>query len=115
MSEKTVYLVFSNAVEGKDKEFNEWYETIHVPEVLATPGLISAQRFSFAENEMSRALGTEPTHRYLAVYEMEGDPDIVMGKIRDAVEAGEMVMSDLLALDTVAMSFWKPMGPRIEA
>lgn len=115
MSDKTVYMVFSNAADGKDKEFNEWYDSVHVPDILATPGLLSAQRFSFTETEMSRALGTEPRHQYLAVYEMEGDPDVVMGKIRDAVEAGEMVMSDLLALDTVAMSFWKPMGPRIEA
>jgi hypothetical protein len=115
MSGKTVYMVFSNAVDGKDEEFNNWYDSVHVPDILATPGLISAQRYSFVETEMSRLLGTEPTHRYLAFYEMEGDPDVVMGKIREAVESGKMVMSDLLALDTVAMSFWKPMGPRVEA
>jgi hypothetical protein len=115
MQGTTRYMVFSNPVEGKDREFNEWYDNVHLPEVLATPGVISAQRFDLCDAEIVRRAGWTPEHRYLAVYEMEGDPDAVMGKIGDAVAAGDMVMSDTLDLETVRMSFWSPRGPEIKS
>ena len=49
MSDNGLFLVFSNPVEGRDGEFNEWYDTVHVPEVLAIPGILSAQRFDLEE------------------------------------------------------------------
>jgi hypothetical protein len=115
MERRTLYLVFSNPVEGKEPEFNEWYDNVHLPEVLATPGVVSAQRFDTCDTEIVRTAGWTPEHRYLAVYEMDGDPDVIMGKIGDAVAAGEMVMSETLDLQTVRMSFWTPRGPKLQA
>ena len=113
MNDTTLYLVFSNPVDGKDREFNEWYDAVHVPEVLATPGMVSAQRFDLRDTEIVRLAGMTPAHRYLLVYEMDGDPDVVMGKIQEAVASGDIAMSDVLDLDSVAMSFWKPRGPQV--
>ena len=45
MADRTIQIVFSNPFEGKDDEFNEWYDNVHLPEVLALPGVISAQRY----------------------------------------------------------------------
>ena len=28
-----------------DKEFNEWYNTEHLPELLAVPGILAAARY----------------------------------------------------------------------
>lgn len=38
-------IVLSNAVAGRDVEYNEWYEHIHLPDVLRNPGFVSAERF----------------------------------------------------------------------
>ncbi|WP_436791568.1 hypothetical protein [Yinghuangia sp. YIM S10712] len=114
MADTTLYLVFSNPVEGKDREFNEWYDTVHVRDVLAVPGMVSAQRYDLKDTEMYRLAGGG-AHRYLVVYEMDGDPDVVMPGIREAVAAGDMVMSETLDLQSVQMSFWSPHGPRIQA
>jgi hypothetical protein len=113
---KTLYLVFSNPVEGKEAEYNEWYDNVHVPEVLATPGMLNAQRFDLCDAEISHAEGMPaPTHRYLLVYEMEGDVDAIMAKVGEAVMSGAMHMSDSLDIGNVAMSFWTPRGPVVAA
>lgn len=39
---KTLMLVFSNALEGQDEAFNEWYDTQHLPDVVDCPGVVAA-------------------------------------------------------------------------
>ena len=60
-------LVFSNPVEGREAEFNDWYSRRHLPDVLRVPGYLSAQRFSLESGD-GVAL---PNWRYLAVYEVD--------------------------------------------
>jgi hypothetical protein len=114
MSERKIYFVFGNAREGQDDEYNDWYDNVHLPEVLATPGVISAQRFTIEVPEFAKAFG-EPKHRYLAMYEYEGDADAIQGHLREASAKGEMVMHPSLELETVMMQFWNPVGPKREA
>jgi hypothetical protein len=110
----TTYLVFSNPVEGKEDEFNTWYDTVHLPEVLATPGMRTAQRFKIRETDITHhSEMPKPAHRYLLVYEMTGDVDEIMGKIRAAAQSGVLQMSDSLDVMNVAMSFWAPLGPKV--
>lgn len=113
MSETTMYLVFSNPVdESQEQAFNDWYDDVHLPEVLATPGMVSAQRYKLRETEIGRATGV-PAQRYLIVYEMDDDPDTVMKRIMEAHAAGAIHMHDALDLDSVTMSFWSPHGSRV--
>ena len=114
MAEPTTYLVFSNPVAGEEDEFNAWYDDVHLPEVLATPGVRSAQRFQLLETEITHHSELpRPTHGYLLVYEIEGDVDAVMAKIQEAALGGTMHMSDALDLETVSMSFWRPIAEKV--
>ena len=38
MSDKFIQVVFSNPVEGKDDEFNDWYDNVHIPDLLQGSG-----------------------------------------------------------------------------
>jgi hypothetical protein len=114
MSDTTLFMVLSNAVEGKDAEYNEWYDNVHVHDVLAVPGMVSCQRFTLCDTEMSRAAGTEPTHKYLAVYEMKGDPDTVMAGVQEAAASGAMAISDALDIESAVTTFWTPSGPKVQ-
>ena len=67
------------------------------------------------ETEIVRRAGWTPEHRHFAVYEMDSDPDVLLGKIGDAVAAREMVMSETLDLQAVRMSFWSPRGPKVQS
>jgi len=48
---KFTYLVLTNAVPGREEEFNRWYTEQHLPDVLRVPGVVSAQRFSRTEQQ----------------------------------------------------------------
>ncbi len=56
-----IFLVYVD-IDAKDaKEFNEWYNTEHLPELLAVPGILAAARYE--------AVKGGP--KYLAFYELE--------------------------------------------
>lgn len=62
-----------------EDEFNAWYEQTHLREVLATTNFASAERFVLDD-----ARGPASAHKYLALYETEG-------------ESAEAVIADLEA------------------
>jgi hypothetical protein len=63
-------LVKADPKPGEEAEYNRWYDTQHVPDVLQVHGFVSAERFVFAQEQMSDA---PPSHRYLAIYDIETD------------------------------------------
>lgn len=94
-------LVLSNPVEGREEEFNRWYTDTHLPEVLAEPEFVAAQRFRIADVQVGG--GPTPPHRYLAVYEVETDDLAALGE-RLAATQSERPLSD--ALDQEGMDGW---------
>ncbi|PLK26292.1 DUF4286 family protein [Novosphingobium sp. TH158] len=63
-------IALTNPVEGREDEFNEWYQNVHLPEVCATPGVVGAQRYRMAVPlQDPSGLGK----KYLAVYDIETD------------------------------------------
>ena len=116
MADKFIQIVFSNPAEGKDDEFNEWYDNVHIPELLAVPGMLSAQRYDLRDAEIYRMEGgAQPEHRYLLIYEMEGDVNAIMQKIQESVATGEINMADCLDMSSWRLSFWTPRGPKVNA
>jgi hypothetical protein len=96
------FVVKSKPVEGREAEFNDWYDNHHVPDVLAVPGFVAAQRF--------RADAAAPGHPYLAIYEIEGDARAAMEALTSAVRNG-MYMSD--ALESSDACLYTALGERI--
>lgn len=72
---KAILLVYTNPPEGKDEEFNHWYDTIHVPDILGIEGYTSAQRYKLSGPgpKMITPTGSEAVAQYLAVYELDTD------------------------------------------
>jgi hypothetical protein len=65
--EKWLLTVESNCADpSREKEFNKWYATVHLPDILETPGFIKAARY---ENTNPG----EGQGKFLAMYEIESD------------------------------------------
>ena len=63
--ERWLLTVESNSSDpAREKEFNEWYDNVHLPDVLRIPGIMRAARY-----ENSNA--TEGQGKFLAFYEIE--------------------------------------------
>ena len=71
-------------------EFEEWYETTHIPQIrAAVPSITAVSRFERVDPESAG-----PSHRYLAVYELDDD-DIpaAAAALADAGAAGRLEMT----------------------
>lgn len=71
-------------------EFSKWYDDIHIPDVLALEGYVSARRYKPLD-------GNGP---FLAMYDLEADdlstlPAILFAAARD----GSLPMSDCMQMD----------------
>ena len=58
-----VVLAFHSVVTGQDQSFNSWYDTVHLPELLANPGVVSGQRGVRSQVQFGPASDASP--RYL--------------------------------------------------
>ncbi len=76
----------------KEAEYNDWYNNIHLPDVLETPGVVRATRYENTDPGESEA-------KFVAIYEIEtADIDAFMNALNENIqkkrEAGRM--NDLL-------------------
>jgi len=72
----------------REQEYNTWYDEIHLPELVALDGIVSARRLRPVD-------GDGP---YVALYEIEGDSlQAVLDNM--IANAGSLHMSDALQLD----------------
>jgi hypothetical protein len=89
-------IVFTDAVAGKEDEYNRWYNEVHLADVVAVPGFISAQRF-----KLDSAVIGGFSNRYLAIYDMEtDDPAKVMEIVGQRSNTEQMVISEAINLTT---------------
>ena len=66
---KHVYWVVAVAQEGRETEFNAFYDEHHVPDVMTVPGFVGCRRLKLAQNFASG----EGAAAYAAIYEMDTD------------------------------------------
>ena len=85
-------VVMAKAVPGKVEDLARWYDETHIPDLLAVPGLITAERHTILP--IKRPEGT-PEWDFMLVYELAGDdPLVVLGNMAKArVALGDMMES----------------------
>ncbi|MBV9843303.1 MAG: hypothetical protein JOY99_17500 [Sphingomonadaceae bacterium] len=97
-----IFVVLTNATEGDDDDFNGWYSDQHIPDVLAVPGFIAAQRFKVA----AETAGKASPWRYLSLYEVAPeDLDASMAELQARAGGEKMPLSPTLANDVYATLF----------
>ena len=92
-------LVFTNAVDGRDDEFNQWYDEVHLVEVLALPEFVGATRHKLADAQMF----PDQSHGYLAIYEYKGYAADAIAAL--GAGAARFNMSDSMAPDAKVVLF----------
>jgi hypothetical protein len=88
-----------------DAEYNEWYDNVHIPEILALAGFVSARRFRVPEAQLASRGGAEGVraafpHRYVATYEVEA-PDLAKPVEALAAARPSLRMSDTIDTGTL--------------
>lgn len=95
MSHKYTLIVYTSPVEGREDDYNDWYDGTHLAEFSALPGVISGRRFKVAGDGRAQ---------YAAVYELSAHPDEVMAAMNAGVKDGTVHMTDALDLGSISMT-----------
>lgn len=66
---KHVLMAFNCAKAGEEEEFARWYDEVHIPEILAVPGFVSARRFRIVNTNVQGGSGWSN----VSLYEIETD------------------------------------------
>lgn len=88
MAKGIIHVETRPSAPDREQEYNAWYDEVHIPELLALDGFVSARRLRPVDGEGP----------YLALYEIEGD-DLQAILDNMVANADQLHMSDALQLD----------------
>jgi hypothetical protein len=101
---KGVFIVQNAPVDGREDDYNNWYNDVHLPEILQIAGFTSARRFRKLQGEGMP---------YLAMYEVEADDlEAAQASIGKAAANGELRMSDALDRASSKMALYEQIAER---
>ncbi len=105
---KHLVVVLTEPTEGREAEYNDYYEKLHLDEVLATTDWHSAQRFKLAAEQ-----GKTCPLPYLAIYEVEAeDASSVLTNLNASRE--QRIQSEALNRKTAGVWVFSEIGPKHE-
>lgn len=98
-----LFVFHSSPHEGRDDEYNDWYENLHLDEVVSVPGFLSAERFLLEQS----VHGEPPRHKHLCLYEVETDD---LDEAFKVMRSTDMVISDAINVESGSGIVYKPSG-----
>jgi hypothetical protein len=99
MSHKYTLIVYTSPADGREDEYNAWYDDVHLAEFSALPGVIAGRRFKVAG---------EGKPRYAAMYELSAHPDEVMAAMNAGMKDGSVRWTDAIDPSSVSMTTLEP-------
>ena len=115
MSATARLVVFSNPVEGREDEFNDWYTNTHSPDVLKTGVAVGFTRYRCSGVELAPGI-PEPS-RYAVIYEVTAqtveDVEKAVQILKESVEAGQSDVSPSLDLGSISAAWLLPITDHV--
>ena len=104
---KALLVVFANCKDpARDAEFNRWYDTVHIPNVLQARGLLTARRYTCVHQRHGKG-------QYLAIYELDIEDAQQFERDMQAMSKEEAARGQRTDLIEVAVSgVYRPLGKR---
>lgn len=104
---RQIFVALSNPSDGREDDFNAWYDSQHVPDVVSIPGFKGAERFKLTIPFLDPLAGGQ----YLAIYDVDTDDIAALAaRVRENAVTGKTVMSDAIDLKTLTALFFEPVG-----
>jgi hypothetical protein len=92
-----VFMALTNVKAGRENDFHDWYDTEHVPDVVAVSSYQSARRF-----RLVAAVGDSGPWRYLSLYRFLGSVPAMHDELAEHGGQGQATLTDALVDDDAA-------------
>ena len=100
-------VVMSSATEGREDEYNTWYNNQHLGDVVNVPGFSSAYRM-----KLNKPVQGEFRHKYCAIYDLDAtDPNAAV----QALMTTQMHISEAINSGTVDCAVFEVCSPQVAA
>ncbi len=103
-------IALTTPIAGREQDYHDWYNNVHLPEIVNGMGCQGAQRFEL----VAKMMGGD-TNQFLAIYDVEtDDPEGFMAKMGAFAQSGGMTPGT--ATDSAAgySAFFRAIGDRLE-
>ncbi len=95
-------VVMAKAVEGQVEALAKWYDETHMNDLLAIPGLVTAERHNVITLKQPEG---STKWDFMLIYELDGpDPMVVLGNMAKAQPAISDLLDSSSTLSIVGMS-----------
>ena len=100
-------VVMTRPVAGREQEYNDWYQNMHLHDLVTIHGVQSARRF-----RLSRSVIPDPEPLpYLAIYDVETDDiDKTLEELRGRAGSGEIFVSPALSKEDYFGAIYEEFG-----
>jgi hypothetical protein len=107
MPKKILIAFTSPASPEVEDEYNDWYNNVHVPDVVAAPGLIRGTRYRVSDFQDGRFVDLAGGHQYMVLLEADGDPDAIQKELAERSADGRIrPSSGLVAPEPPVVAVW---------
>jgi len=104
-------VIFSKPIKGREQEYNDWYQNVHLHDVVAIEAFKSAQRLGLYQ---VLSVGTEHLP-YMAIYEVETDNiDQAIDELKSRAQKGQMKISDSMSAQHTIGAVYEELGPVVK-
>ena len=99
-------LALTTPVAGKEKEYHDWYNNVHLPELLTFNGMKKAQRYKLE----TKLIGAD-TNPFLAIYDIECPDGLAfLGEMGQAAASGKLTQSDAADMSSTYTALFSEYG-----
>lgn len=101
---KYVLVVASSPKPGRESEYAEWYDLVHLPDVCKAKGVLNGRRLIALDSSPATPPGAQ-----ISVFDLDvEDPASVMAEIMERTRSGEFGSSDSVDPASVKIWYYKP-------
>ena len=107
-------MVMSNPAPGREAEYNTWYDTEHLPDVVSIPGFVRARRLKLAPVQFRNKSPAVPD--YMAFFQIEtADVAGVFTEINRRIKTGKTRMSTSMDMKGSQERLYQMLSPPLMA
>ena len=115
---RSLMLAFTSpASEAADADYNRWYDTKHLHDVIGVKGAVGGTRYKLVRGIQPLPGVEGPTQQYVAIYELaaetEAELEAFCGNLRAALASGRVDVDPSLDIADLGIVLALPLGDRL--